>query len=596
MSMKPHDARFRSLYRSVVPDHRNLSESELKAVVGRNRAERRAKRKQTDAAYARCIAVMATTTNNGAGLIADQAIRELATECNTRNLSHGLTSLPMRFNVMEAFLCFRPKDNAFDVLPERDHVFSLADFLDFQTGPDAQECVENVLDQLDEGVVHSYNAIGDLEALSFFDGDGNKFVAAAITFVRHGNELSWVLVGGTVTDIAAETVRIKEKWAKIKPDMVANNPKHLDLDSSPPAEAVALEGAPNVWRTMLLGRTTLRPMTHDVRYLCRDEGATYDTYTDDPAIFQVTRIEMLTVSQLNHLARGESALSKHSLSTQIAETLFSLPAYFKFKVRLVVEKEHQTKLGNPTIVRDLGCSLNAARPAERVVFRKVAALEILDLAMSPAIRSYRPPSHQVAVDGFWRRLSSPDADGIDQQGLPTKGRTWVRGHMRWRQQPPPPVVVLVKNSVASARMRAAVALAQGSGLASADLPEFGGLPEESLEDVGQAARGWVYVMSSPMLEDGVYKIGWTSKSPTARAEDLSRQTGVPMSFIVIESWESSMARNVERLVHQALSSRRINPRREFFQVPFAEIRKTVEGVLGMLSAGATNLLRPPASE
>ena len=156
MSVKPHDARSRSLRKSVVPDHRNLSEAELKAVVGRNRAERRAKRKQTDAAYARCIAVITTAANSGAGLIADQAIRELATECNNRNLSHGLTSLPMRFNVMEAFLCFRPMDNAFGVLPERDHVFSLADFLDFQTGPDGQECVENILAQLDEGVIHSY--------------------------------------------------------------------------------------------------------------------------------------------------------------------------------------------------------------------------------------------------------------------------------------------------------------------------------------------------------------------------------------------------------------------------------------------------------
>ena len=584
MSLKPHDARFRSLQRSVVPDHRNLPEAHLKAVEGVNRAERRAKKKQVRVVHSRCIAVMALTSNSGAGLPADQSIREIANECNSRNLSHGLTAMPMRFNVLEAFLRFRPADNAFEVRSEKDHLFSLDDFLEFKTGPDARESVEDTLGQLDEGVIHSYNAIGDLEALSFLDADGNRFVAAAITFVRHGDELSWMLIGGTVTDIAAESIRVQKKWAQVKPEIAANNVKHLDLDNSPPAEAVTLEEVPSAWRTLLLGRATLRPMTHDVRYFCRDEGATYDTYTDDPAIFQVSRIERLTVPQLELLARGESMLSRHGLATQIAETLFSLPAYFRFKVRLVVEREHRTNLGDPALIRAFGRSLNAARSNERVVFRKVAALEIVDVSKSPAIRTYRPPSYQVSVEGFWRRLSSADADGIDQQGLPIKGRTWVKGHMRWRQQPPPPVVVLVKNSIAMARVRASVALAQGNGLVSNDLLEFGGLLDEPMADDVRGARGWIYVMTSPMLDDGVYKIGWTSKSPSARAEDLSRQTGVPMSFVVVESWESPMARNAERLVHEALATSRINPRREFFRLPFADIRRTVEGVLVTLAA------------
>ena len=594
MSAKPHDARFRALSKSMVPDHRNVSEADRKAVEGVNRAERRAKKKRVDAVYARCIAVMAMTANSGAGLVADKAIRELADECNIRNLSHGLTSLPMRFNVMEAFIRFVPKDNACVVLPEQDHVFSLADFLDFQTGPDADDNVEDGLALLEEGVVYSYNAIGDLEALSFLDGEGNRFVAAAISFVRHGDELSWILVGGNIVDIAAETARIQEEWIEKKADFLANNRKHLDIEDGPPAEAVALDGAPNTWRTLFLGRTTLRPMTHDVRYLCRDEGATYDTYTDDPAIFQVARIERLTSGQLDYLARGEAELSKNSLATRIADTLFSLPAYFRFKVRLVVDQQRRTNLGDPAVVRDLGRALGAAANSERVVFRKVAALEIVDLEASPAIRSYRPPSHQVAVEGFWRRLSSPEADGVDQNGLPTKGRTWVKGHMRWRQQPPPPVVVLVKNSVASARVRAAVALIQKNGVSSADLPEFGGLPDEAPEEMRQGANGWVYVMSSPLLPDSVYKVGWTSKTPAARSEDLSRQTGVPMAFVVVESWQTPMAREAERLVHQALSSHRINPRREFFKLPFAEIRRTVENVLVLLDVEATS--RPPCPE
>jgi Meiotically up-regulated gene 113 len=56
---------------------------------------------------------------------------------------------------------------------------------------------------------------------------------------------------------------------------------------------------------------------------------------------------------------------------------------------------------------------------------------------------------------------------------------------------------------------------------------------------------------------------------------------VPMAYIVVESWKVEDARRMEAAVHQALTTFRINPRREFFKAPFEKIRAEISGVLSV---------------
>jgi hypothetical protein len=82
------------------------------------------------------------------------------------------------------------------------------------------------------------------------------------------------------------------------------------------------------------------------------------------------------------------------------------------------------------------------------------------------------------------------------------------------------------------------------------------------------------------MEDDIYKVGWSSRSPSTRAEELSKATGVPMAYIVVESWEVDDARRIEVTIHQALTAYRINPKREFFKAPFEKIRNEIVSILG----------------
>src|SRR4051812_15314831 len=101
-----HDQRMRELWRHSVPDYRDLSPENRRIAEGRNRHERRANGAKARKFLRRPLAQVSAILENGAGLMADRALREMLFTYNDRNWGHGLGAMPMSFNVLEAFLTF----------------------------------------------------------------------------------------------------------------------------------------------------------------------------------------------------------------------------------------------------------------------------------------------------------------------------------------------------------------------------------------------------------------------------------------------------------------------------------------------------------
>ena len=76
--------------------------------------------------------------------------------------------------------------------------------------------------------------------------------------------------------------------------------------------------------------------------------------------------------------------------------------------------------------------------------------------------------------------------------------------------------------------------------------------------------GFVYILGNEFMPD-VFKIGCTERSPHARADELSKPTGVPSPFRVLCYAEFSDFQGVERRMHEWCKDYRINNGREFFQ-------------------------------
>jgi hypothetical protein len=89
--------------------------------------------------------------------------------------------------------------------------------------------------------------------------------------------------------------------------------------------------------------------------------------------------------------------------------------------------------------------------------------------------------------------------------------------------------------------------------------------------------GYVYVLYNPTME-GIVKIGRTRKSSEERAADISRATGVAMSFLVVYDERVCDCAAVEKRLHERFSHTRVNPKREFFRVPLKEAVKALQEV------------------
>ncbi len=81
------------------------------------------------------------------------------------------------------------------------------------------------------------------------------------------------------------------------------------------------------------------------------------------------------------------------------------------------------------------------------------------------------------------------------------------------------------------------------------------------------SQGYVYILTHPRME-GLVKIGYTTKTPQERCDEISRDTGVPGKFEVSHSVLVTNCEEVERLVHQRLSDLRYE--KEFFEIGLEE--------------------------
>ena len=148
--------------------------------------------------------------------------------------------------------------------------------------------------------------------------------------------------------------------------------------------------------------------------------------------------------------RAMDQIERDHLFFEVAETAFALPAYFAAKVEFVRGEEVTTALGDPTG----GVSRKHALKAPldmRILTRTVATLDFS--SRGEFGHTYTPPRFRVEVDGFWRRLPSGSV-GKDAEGRPTKEKTWIHSHARWKDKPPKTGTVLVKSPISTALERA----------------------------------------------------------------------------------------------------------------------------------------------
>ncbi len=507
--------------------------------------------------------IIKETLISGAGFPVDQVLRQLAVEYTNRYASSGTETQPVSFNYFEPFCEIQLIENSVapyaTLAAEVDHLFDLVDFLDYQTSPESSEFDLAPLLDMPEGKSFHFTANGDLLDLRFMDAEGTEFVVSGFSMVRRQSSLHWYIVGGEVFDEEGWRLLSIEKVEFDPEDVIPQKREFLaelvGAEGPKAGPPVPLEGTERVLRTIASGEIDIPTKKHLGRCLMWEHEKIFNIACDDPEIFMGFGDEKKHEETLKSMMLS---LNRASGLWDLAESLVQLPRYFSHKIEIA--KAVLVKSGKRQVLKRKGGQGVGAK------YKVVSAIDVVD-GRETAVRSVKLPHYVVETEGHWRRLKL-GAVGTDMHGDEVRGKTWVRRQSKWRAREHDTRFIYVKDSLAAAKLKVAE-IQKAAVEASAKV---------QANDIAQG-NGELYVMRCAVMEEQIYKVGWTSGDSTRRAEEISSATGVPLSFVVIESWKHANAKGLETEVHNMLAPYRINESREFFKASFAVIKRIVEATI-----------------
>src|SRR6266851_5394058 len=434
--MSEHDKRIRDIARWVAPPEGSPARARLDAWVRGQKKIDPLFDKKVRKTYKKARAIAWSQLETGAGMQMDQLVRHFSNEFNWRNLQQGLLSMPGSFNVMEAFFQYEPENSVFRIFDERDHIVSFLDFLDFITSGDGTDDMKVACEAIEDDIIYSYNLSNSPEDFTFSAEDGAEFAAGGFSLVRHGPEISLLILAGEKTDTKVKTEELRKKVPTIMP--VPGREWLNEVLESGEHRAVEFLGNSAFWQVLLLTRLNVETMTHDVRYLLRDAGSSFLHLTDDVSLYLNERREYV-LPELEKIAKQQAhEIKKYAAVFELAKTCILLPSYFETYTDDVVEERHPTEFAESKHdLRRVQRNQLLTRK-EKILFRRVSVLPS-KVKRQPDLVTLNAPDFQVDVSGFWKQLK-PGELGANKHGRPIHGRTWVKQTLSWIETEDPEIL------------------------------------------------------------------------------------------------------------------------------------------------------------
>lgn len=479
---------------------------------------------------------------NGLGFPADKLLREFNGEYNGRVFRGSLHDMPASFNVVEAFNKFVPRGASFELRNEVDHFFSFDDFIDHVTSEENDSSETSLSDSTIEGQIYTYNTVGDVFNLDFSTVDGDTFSFSSVSLVRFGNEVSIILLAGKKCDLDHETDLIQK--TEFDGKLFAHR-SHLTTSDENARRAEPLFEGSDLWKTVVLVRFDVGTKTIDARYVLQDYGQYYSVISDD---IESCFVDGKFIPEMEKVfKKNQSTIKNYDALFELAKICLHLPRYFEIREEDIVIERHPTdfldfrkKLKNSKTIKLVS--------AKHCITHRQAFLLASATSNSSSTSEFYAPEYQIESSGFWKKLA-PQAQGLDKNGQQIHGRTWVKQTLSWVEDTGSKAVKIEKKS---------------GNLSS--------LP----------SSGVIYVMRSAAHEKDIFKIGLTRRTSSERANELTRKTGSPDHFLVAGEWPVSDCIRAEKLIHERLSSSRLNPKREFFRAPYSKIVTVICEVISII--------------
>ncbi len=550
-------------------DHRHhLNEKgELPYVAKLPRAERRKLATESEKLVRQYGKILKSLATSGAGFPTDQLLRQMATEYTHRYASSGTNNQPVSFNYFEPFLHIKLIQTVApytELVEEFDHLFYASDFFDYLTSPDSDGFDLESLYELREEKTFHFSANGNVADISFLNGENKEFLVSGFSMIRRGNSLYWYLIGGEVLGEDEWEIRCSKQpeidLQSINPSKRAFLRESIEESNFRAGPPLPLEGTSTAIRTIIAGEIDIKTKKHLARCHMTEYENAFPVFCDDPEIHSSIEDEEKREATINH---AMNYINKSAVLWNLAEGFLQLPNYFR--CRLPLDKEVLAKSRKRLSQKKGGRGINKS-------YKVVSAIEVTDAKPASTILRIDLPHYATETEGHWRRLPQ-GAIGYDRNGSAVIEKTWVNSSSKWKAPKTYSRTIFVKDTIESAKLKISEYLKVAKEI------------EENAtanSNTRKQNHGELYVMRCAGMKETIFKVGFTEGNSNERAEQLSSATGVPLSFVVVRSWQHPDAEALETEVHMMLAPYRVNDGREFFLVRYDVIENIIETTIARL--------------
>jgi len=284
-------------------------------------------------------------------------------------------------------------------------------------------------------------------------------------------------------------------------------------------------------------------MTIDARYIAEETNLMFNVITDEIDGFLDDNGEFISEELKATYLNSKNKIEEFSAVFEVVKQSVYFPYFFNLNEEIIVEEDLETDLKKQNSIYSRRRKYNNLFGA-KYYSKPLYSLDKHNL-LSPDTIKLRDDLFKIKSDGYWKKLEL-DEIGLDKNGNPIHGRTWVNKKLSWFEAKEEELIIEKKRE-----------LFEGEN------------------------SGYIYILRNPTMEPDIFKIGLTKKNVEERAKQLSK-TSVPDKFYKVQEWHVKDCVKAEKIIHEQLNKERVDPRREFFKIKYEKavsvIKKVVEEI------------------
>lgn len=472
--------------------------------------------------------------------LTENSLRHFLAEFNNRAWKYGLRSMPVMFNIMEAFFNYRKPEIYFELIEEENYLISFFDFIDYITSREFDDNKNLIDENITSDIIYNFNVGKDLVEIKFKNDADEEFIVAGVSIIRRENEITVLMVTGKKKTENLSIDKDSFKFDTQNPNKSKIIDEIKETLKTEEIEYEYLDEDKKFIKVLVAARIDLETMTIDARYVAEETNLMFNVVTDEIDGFLKENGDFISEELKTAYENSREKIEGFNPIFEVIKLSLYLPYFFNSKEDAIVEEVLDTKF------KKQFSSPLTKRKFNNVFGFKASTKSLYsidtDNVLSPDKIKLRDDLFKVQTDGYWKNLGL-DEIGLDKKGNPIHGRTWVNQNLSWFEAKEEDLVV-----------------------------------EKETELFKGKNAGFIYILRNPTMDKNIFKIGLTRNEVDDRVNQLSK-TSVPDKFYKSQEWNVKDCVKAEKEIHSRLNDYRVDPRREFFKIDYDKAIKVIKEVI-----------------